>query len=70
MAMEKYGFTPRFPEPVLQEVNALTDKVPLFDKGMTKDLRSLLWSSIDNIDSMDLDHWNTASVGRAARSGS
>ena len=29
MAMEKYGFTPRFPEPVLQEVNALTDKVPL-----------------------------------------
>ena len=55
MAMEKYGFTPRFPEPVLQEVNALTDKVPLFDKGTTKDLRSLLWSSIDNIDSMDLD---------------
>jgi VacB/RNase II family 3'-5' exoribonuclease len=55
MAMEKYGFEPRFPKPVMQEVNALTDKVPSYKGGTTKDLRSLLWSSIDNIDSMDLD---------------
>jgi exoribonuclease-2 len=55
IAMEKYGFTPQFPEPVIQEVNALADKVSSYDKGTTKDLRSLLWSSIDNIDSMDLD---------------
>jgi exoribonuclease-2 len=55
MAMEKYGFTPRFPEPVLEEVNALTDKVPSYEGKTTGDLRSLLWSSIDNIDSMDLD---------------
>jgi exoribonuclease-2 len=55
MAMEKYGFKPRFPEPVMEEVNAITDKVPSYTGKTTKDLRSLLWSSIDNIDSMDLD---------------
>ena len=55
MAMEKYGFTPQYPQSVIQEVNALTDKVPLYDKGTTQDLRTLLWSSIDNSDSMDLD---------------
>ncbi|MFA5266542.1 MAG: RNB domain-containing ribonuclease [Methanoregula sp.] len=55
MAMEKYGFKPRFPEPVLEEVNALTNKARSFEGKTTKDLCSLLWSSIDNIDSMDLD---------------
>jgi VacB/RNase II family 3'-5' exoribonuclease len=54
-AMEKYGFKPGFPGAVLQEVDTITDKVPSFEGGTTKDLRSLLWSSIDNIDSMDLD---------------
>jgi VacB/RNase II family 3'-5' exoribonuclease len=54
-AMEKYGFKPRFPEPVLEEVKALTDKVRSYESKTTEDLRSLLWSSIDNIDSMDLD---------------
>jgi exoribonuclease-2 len=55
LAMEKYGFEPRFPEPVIQEVDALTDKAHSYEGGTTKDLRPLLWSSIDNIDSMDLD---------------
>ena len=55
MAMEKYGFVPRFPKPVLDEVNALTDKARSYEGKTTKDLTSLLWSSIDNIDSMDLD---------------
>ena len=55
MAMEKYSFKPRFPEPVLQEVNALNDKARSYQAKTTKDLSSLLWSSIDNIDSMDLD---------------
>jgi len=55
MAMEKYGFEPRFPEPVMREVDALTDKAHSDEGGKIKDLRSLLWSSIDNIDSMDLD---------------
>ena len=54
-AMEKYGFEPRFPEPVMQEVGALTDKATSYRGTDTRDLRSLLWSSIDNIDSMDLD---------------
>ncbi len=55
MAMEKYGFKPRFPAPVLEEVNAITDKAHSYGGTRTKDLRHLLWSSIDNIDSMDLD---------------
>jgi len=54
-AMEKYGFEPRFPVSVIEEVNALTDKVPFYAGAAVKDLRSLLWSSIDNSDSMDLD---------------
>ncbi|OPX62000.1 MULTISPECIES: RNB domain-containing ribonuclease [unclassified Methanoregula] len=54
-AMEKYGFNPQFPETVIQEVMALTDKVSGYDTGTAGDLRSLLWSSIDNSDSMDLD---------------
>jgi VacB/RNase II family 3'-5' exoribonuclease len=55
MAMQKYGFKPRFPEPVMQEVNALTDIASSYQGKTITDLRSLLWSSIDNIDSMDLD---------------
>jgi exoribonuclease-2 len=55
MAMEKYGFEPHFPSPVIREVDALTDKVPSMQGGALMDLRPLLWSSIDNFDSMDLD---------------
>jgi len=54
-AMEKYGFEPGFPEPVAREVGSFSER--MFQEGMgdTRDLRSLLWSSIDNEDSMDLD---------------
>jgi len=54
-AMDKYGFNFRFPEPVLMEVNAL--QVRVFPEGDQdgRDMRELLWSSIDNWDSMDLD---------------
>ncbi len=54
-AMDKYGFNFRFPEPLLLEVNALQARV--FPEGDQNDLdmRGLLWSSIDNWDSMDLD---------------
>lgn len=54
-AMDKYGFNFRFPEPVLFEVNAL--QVRVFPEGdeNERDMRDLLWSSIDNWDSMDLD---------------
>jgi exoribonuclease II len=63
LAMEKYGFEPRFPGSVMQEVDALTDKTPLFEGKTTKDLRPLLWSSIDNIDSMDLDQLEYCEYG-------
>lgn len=55
IAMEKYGFAPRFPDSVIREVSGLADKAPSYDRETTRDLRSLLWSSIDNSDSMDLD---------------
>ncbi len=55
-AMKKYGFQSQFPEPVIQEVTAINEELLL--KGQQagiKDLRALLWSSIDNVDSLDLD---------------
>jgi VacB/RNase II family 3'-5' exoribonuclease len=54
-AMKKYGFHPQFEKAVVQEVNAITadDRHPSWHGAA--DMRSLLWSSIDNIDSMDLD---------------
>jgi len=53
-AMERFGFDPEFSKSLLHEVNTIQPAVP--DKGThTRDLRSLLWSSIDNFDSMDLD---------------
>ncbi|WP_440950927.1 RNB domain-containing ribonuclease [Methanosphaerula subterraneus] len=54
-AMGKYGFSPGFPHSVVREVNGM-DAGPLQKSQMeVRDLRSLLWSSIDNIDSLDLD---------------
>jgi len=54
-AMRKYGFDPLFPNSVLQEVAAISVKTLSGNQENTKDLRMLLWSSIDNYDSMDLD---------------
>jgi len=66
-AMRKYGFEPRFPDAVVREVNALPEKTLPADRKETQDLRMLLWSSIDNHDSMDLDQLNTANPARAER---
>jgi VacB/RNase II family 3'-5' exoribonuclease len=53
--MENYGFKPRFPESVLDEITTIRpDELLGRQKGIV-DLRGLLWSSIDNPDSMDLD---------------
>ena len=51
-AMETYGFSPRFPPAVEREVGAIA--APAVPHGV-RDLSSLLWSSIDNVDSQDLD---------------
>ncbi len=50
-AMLKYGLQPEFPAEAEAELARLTSKVPL----AARDLRSLLWSSIDNDESRDLD---------------
>jgi exoribonuclease-2 len=54
-AMDQYGFIPGFPPSVLREVGALTANVFPDTLSDPRDLRSLLWSSIDNHDSKDLD---------------
>ncbi|MCX6699055.1 MAG: RNB domain-containing ribonuclease [Methanomicrobiales archaeon] len=54
-AMDKYGFDVRFPESVQEEVNAIQERIFAEGDQDGRDLRDLLWSSIDNWDSMDLD---------------
>lgn len=54
-AMVDYGFEPFFPEKVLEEIRAVKDKISNEENSSLRDLRGLLWSSIDNADSLDLD---------------
>jgi VacB/RNase II family 3'-5' exoribonuclease len=54
-AMKKYGFDPDFPDAVRKEVRDIEETPPAGDRKDTRDLTGLLWSSIDNYDSMDLD---------------
>src|SRR5579871_6505993 len=55
------GFTPDFPPAVLAEVAALPKDAPaLAPSPSIKDLRGLLWSSIDNDTSRDLDQIEVA----------
>src|SRR5512140_891412 len=51
-AMMRNGFQPDFPPAVRTEVASLPARV---NSDGARDLRSLLWSSIDNDDSRDLD---------------
>lgn len=62
-AMERYGFVPRFPEEVIRETNQLVPEHHIVSKKGIKDLRNLLWSSIDNFDSEDLDQIEYAEQG-------
>src|SRR5215469_10391800 len=52
-AMLDAGFKPDFPADVSREVQ--TAKPPIPSNGAVRDLRALLWSSIDNDSSKDLD---------------
>jgi exoribonuclease-2 len=54
-AMKKYGFRPQFENAVMREVGAIDGNDRQGPRHATRDLRALLWSSIDNFDSMDLD---------------
>ena len=54
-AMLEAGFRPDFPPDVLHEVQLLKQGVPKDNGPQVRDLRSLLWSSIDNDSSRDLD---------------
>ena len=54
-AMVEAGFRPDFPPEVLQEVQAVKMNPPPSLQPEVRELRSLLWSSIDNDTSRDLD---------------
>ena len=58
-AMRERGLEPEFGPEALSEVRALTGP-PAGDGGPPRDLRSLLWCSIDNDDSRDLDQLSVA----------
>ena len=62
-AMQQYGFVPAFPPSVLREVEGLDAKVFPETLDDPRDLRSLLWSSIDNHDSQDLDQIEVCEEG-------
>ena len=54
--MGENGFEPNFPPDALAELAAIESNPPTNDlKNGIADLRNLLWSSIDNASSRDLD---------------
>ena len=59
--MLQRGLEPDFPAPALAEVARLEAPAAPFDAGV-RDLRTLVWSSIDNDDSRDLDQLTTAAA--------
>src|SRR5277367_5261966 len=54
------GFQPDFPPPVSQQLAQLRAQPPQTNNKDVRDLRNLLWSSIDNDTSRDLDQIEVA----------
>jgi VacB/RNase II family 3'-5' exoribonuclease len=62
--MLEYGFEPEFPAPVSAQLAQLKQNPPAVAAGgEIRDLRDLLWSSIDNDTSRDLDQIEVAAPG-------
>lgn len=62
-AMFRYGLQPDWPPEALEELSQLTARSP----ASARDLRSLLWSSIDNDESRDLDQLEVCVEGNPPR---
>ncbi len=58
-AMQDKGFLTDFPSSVMNTLNSLQEVAPKIS-GPVRDLRNLLWCSIDNDDSEDLDQLSVA----------
>jgi VacB/RNase II family 3'-5' exoribonuclease len=59
--MQQYGFEPDFPPETQQQLTQIKSSPPRVSaSGGVRDLRSLLWSSIDNDTSRDLDQIEVA----------
>lgn len=65
--MLERGFSPDFPAAALREAGALTGAAAAPATDDVRDLRHLLWASIDNDDSRDLDQLSVAEKRAAGR---
>jgi exoribonuclease-2 len=61
-AMLDRGLLPDFTADILNELKQLETLTPKINAGLGRDLRDLLWCSIDNDDSLDLDQLTVAEV--------
>ena len=58
-AMISRGLVPEYPDAEISELNKII--LPsTYKPGIAKDLRNMLWCSIDNADSLDLDQLTCA----------